>query len=129
MSKSVSAICIASSMFLGLAMPLEAGEPIALKVLYAGDIKSDRTKDFQGFLRAHFTTVDIADYLKFNDSLASMYDVIVLDWPDLPPRDKQGFLKPNLGKSYDRPTVLIGGGTLAVGRDQQRRAVHPVLSR
>ncbi len=63
-----------------------SAEPINLKVLYAGDPKSDRTADFRSFLEKHFTGVGLADYLSLRQAETKGYDVIILDWPDLPPR-------------------------------------------
>ena len=96
-----------------------SAEPINLKVLYAGDPKSDRTADFRSFLEKHFTRVGLADYLSLRQADTKGYDVIILDWPDLPPREQGVFKHPALGRDYDRPTILIGGGTLGVGRSQQ----------
>jgi hypothetical protein len=96
-----------------------SAEPIDLKVLYAGDPKSDRTADFRSFLEKHFTVVGLADYLSLRQAETRGFDVIILDWPDLPPRDQGVFKHPALGRDYDRPTILIGGGTLGVGRSQQ----------
>jgi hypothetical protein len=91
-------------------------QPIDLKVLYAGDAKSGRTDDFRSFLEQHFAKVDVSDYLALKAADTKGYDVVILDWPALPPRDDTGFKHPALDRGYDRPTVLIGGGTLAVGR-------------
>ena len=96
-----------------------SAEPIDLKVLYAGDPKSNRTADFRSFLETHFTVVGLADYLSLRQAETKGYDVIILDWPDLPPRDQGVFRHPALGRDYDRPTILIGGGTCGVGRSQQ----------
>ena len=89
---------------------------IGLRVLYAGDPKSERTAGFRSFLEAHFLKVGVADYLSLNEAQTNGYDVVVLDWPGLPPREGGEFKHPALERSYCRPTVLIGGGTLAVGR-------------
>ncbi len=96
-----------------------SAEPINLKVLYAGDPKSDRTADFRSFLEKHFTGVGLADYLSLRQADTKGYDVVILDWPDLPPREAGVFKVPALSRDYDRPTILIGGGTLGVGRSQQ----------
>jgi hypothetical protein len=79
-------------------------------VLYAGDPKSDRTADFRSFLARHFTLVGLADYLSLRQADTKGYDVIILDWPDLPPRERGVFKVPALSHDYDRPTILIGGG-------------------
>ena len=91
-------------------------QAIDLKVLYAGDAKSERTADFRSFLEQHFATVGISDYLALKAADTKGYDVVILDWPDLPPRNEKGFQRPALESDYDRPTVLIGGGTLGISR-------------
>ncbi len=102
-------------MTLGAALPA-FDEPIPLKVLYAGKPNRARTADFRAFLEAHFAKVGVGDYLALSAAGTKGYDVVILDWPDLPPRDDKGFQRPALERDYDRPTILIGGGTLAVGR-------------
>jgi hypothetical protein len=96
-----------------------SAEPIDLKVLYAGDMKSARTADFHAFLESHFRRVGLADYLSLRQAETRDYDVVILDWPDLPPRDDSGFKHPALDRDYDRPTILIGGGSVGVGRSRQ----------
>ncbi len=98
-----------------------AQEPFRLKVLFAGDLKSDRTKDFQTFLKSQFSEVGLADYLTLTEAETKKYDVILLDWPETPPprteaNGTRSFIVPRLGPGYDRPTILIGGGSLGVGR-------------
>ncbi len=90
-------------------------------MLFAGDSKSDRTRDFEHFLKSQFTEVGLADYLSLNEAETKRYDVILLDWPETPPPrtwtgSTRTFVVPNLGPGYDRPTILIGGGSLGVGR-------------
>jgi hypothetical protein len=114
------AMPIAALTLMTLGAPAQAfDEPIALKVLYAGAPKSERAADFRSFLEGHFAKVGMADYLSLSAADTKDYDVVILDWPDLPPRDEKGFKRPALDRDYDRPTMLIGGGTLAVGRDLQ----------
>ena len=91
-------------------------QPVDLKVLYAGDAKSERTADFRSFLEQHFATVGISDYLALKAADTKGYDVVILDWPDLPPRNEKGFQRPALERDYDRPTVLIGSGALGLSR-------------
>jgi len=105
-----------------LAPASRAGEPIDLKVLYAGHSGSDREKDFKAFLAEHFAQVGATDYEKFTPEQAKAYDVVILDWTSIEPRDEKGNLKtgpgadlnlpkpPKLAESYDRPTILIGAG-------------------
>jgi len=102
-----------------LGQPAQAGEPIALKVLYAGNPTSDREKDFTAFLAKSFAKVGTTDYRTFKEDDAKGYDVVILDWTSIYPRDDQGKIKqgssglnsptpPKLSTSFDRPTILIG---------------------
>jgi hypothetical protein len=116
-------VAVAWAAVLVLASHGWSADRIDLKVLYAGDPKSDRTADFRSFLEQHFAAVGLADYLSLRQAETEGYDVIILDWPGLPPRVEgpKGlvFRTPALGFDYDRPTILIGGGTCGVGRSQQ----------
>jgi hypothetical protein len=96
-----------------------ADEPIALKVLYAGNPSSDREKDFTGFLAKSFAKVGTTDFQAFKEDEAQGYDVVILDWTSIYPRDEKGKLEPNvhslksphapkLSSSFARPTILIG---------------------
>ncbi|AGA28364.1 protein-disulfide reductase DsbD domain-containing protein [Singulisphaera acidiphila] len=112
-------LAVAGMAVLVFASRARSDEPINLRVLYAGDPKNARTADFRSFLEKHFTKVGLADYLSLGQAETKGYDVVILDWPGLPPRDQAGFRHPALDRNYDRPTILIGGGSLGVGRSQQ----------
>ncbi len=105
---------------IGTASDSFAEERLGIKVLFAGDLKSDRTRDYETFLKRQFTEVGLADYLTLKEAQTKAYDVILLDWPGMPPRtereSRRTFIVPELGPGYDRPTILIGGGSLGVGR-------------
>jgi hypothetical protein len=94
-------------------------EPIDLKVLYAGDLKHERTEDFRAFLAHRFAKVAVADFLSLTPAAARGFDVVILDWPGLPPRADGRWQIPALGPDYDRPTVVIGGGAIGVARHLQ----------
>jgi hypothetical protein len=118
---------LALAAVLALASTSRAGEPIGLKVLYAGNPGSDREKDFKAFLSEHFAKVGTTDYRKFKDESAKGYDVVILDWTSIYPRDEDGKILaksdrlnepesiPALSKRYDRPTILIGAAGGSVG--------------
>ncbi len=112
-------LIVAALSVLLVGRPSDAGEPIALKVLYAGNPASDREKDFTNLLANSFAKVGTTDYRTFKESDASGYDVVILDWTSIYPRDDHGKLKPDvrginsptppkLASTFDRPTVLIG---------------------
>src|SRR4051812_24804103 len=101
--------------FLTLDPPLRADEPLDLKVLYAGNPGSDREKDFVAFLSKQFAKVGTTDYQKFREDEAKGFDVVILDWTSIYPRDETGKIKeevnelnsptpPELSETYDRPT-------------------------
>ena len=96
-----------------------ADVPIALKVLYAGNPGSDREREFVTFLRGQFVDVSTGDYESFTEGDADGYDVVILDWTSIYPREADGsvkkgfktlvnYAKPKLTEGYDRPTILIG---------------------
>jgi hypothetical protein len=112
-------LTIIATALLACGLTTRADEPIDLKVLYAGHPGSDREKDFVAFLGRHFVKVGTADYRTFAADRARGYDVVVLDWTSIYPRDKDGKVAeritrmdsptpPKLPEGYDRPTVLIG---------------------
>jgi hypothetical protein len=97
----------------------QAGETIALSVLYAGNPGSQREKDFTALLEKSFAKVGTASYSKFKEEDARAYDVVILDWTSIYPRDEHGKMKetfsglksptpPHLSSRFDRPTILIG---------------------
>jgi hypothetical protein len=112
-------LIVASLSLFVLGQPSRAGEPIALNVLYAGNPGSDREKDFTTFLGKAFAKVGTTDYRAFKEDDARGYDVVILDWTSIYPRDDQGKLKqgssglnspapPKLSSTFDRPIILIG---------------------
>jgi hypothetical protein len=117
---------LALTAVLALGLNSRAGEPIDLKVLYAGNPGSDRQKEFTSFLQKQFAEVGSTDYRTFSEGDSRGYDVVILDWTSIYPRDEDGKIKevnnglnsptpPKLAESYDRPTILIGaaGGFVA----------------
>lgn len=94
---------------------------IELKVLYAGNPGSERTKNFEKFLKKHFAEVATTDYSKFQESDADGYHVVIFDWTSIYPRDAKGKIDnsvgsisipkpPQLSREFNRPTILIGAG-------------------
>ena len=112
---------------LACGVSLQAGEPIPLKVLYAGNPGSSREQDFQTFLKKHFVQVDTTDYQKFTGDRAKGFDVVIFDWTSIYPRDQDGKIKkeinalnmptsPELTEQYGRPTIMIGAVAGSVGK-------------
>jgi hypothetical protein len=97
-----------------------AAEKVNLRVLYAGNPGSPRTKDFVSFLGRYFAQVGETNYETFKADEAKEFDVVVFDWTSMYPRDKDGKIAPNgaginyswrstrLSPDFDRPAVLIG---------------------
>jgi hypothetical protein len=99
---------------------------LPLRILYAGNRESDRTKDFTVFLDQYFAKVTVAQLATFKPADADDHDVVIFDWTSIYPRDKEGKIDNNLGRismpqaprlpqNFSRPTVLIGvaGGQVA----------------
>src|SRR5437764_118584 len=74
----------------GWSQTATAAEKANVRVLYAGNPGSARTKDFVSFLRQHFTRVGETSYEKFKPDEAKGFDVVVFDWTSIYPRDKEG---------------------------------------
>lgn len=82
---------------------------LALKVLYAGDPKTERQKDFVAFLKDHFTTAEGGDIEKFKETDAPKYDVVILDYGPLKETNKVVTLpKFSFAKTYSQPTITLG---------------------
>jgi hypothetical protein len=125
-----TAIAVAS---LALGCPVAHDvEKANLKVLYAGNADSPRAKDFTSFLEEHSFKVTPMDLGKLRDADAKGYDVVIVDWTSIYPRDKDGKINrgdeapgmsmppaAQLSREFDRPTILIGaaGGTFTQGSD------------
>ena len=99
----------------------DGAQRIEWKVLYAGNPDSERTKDFEGFLKEHFVRVGTTDYSAFRESEADGYDVVIFDWTSIYPRDADGKIDysrgstsspnpPQLTREFSRPAILIGAG-------------------
>jgi hypothetical protein len=117
---------LALAAVVGCSGSLRADEPFPTKVLYAGNPGSDRERDFKHILEPHFAKVGTTNFEKFTAAAAKGYDVVILDWTSIYPREKDGTIKkeftrinsptiPRLTDDYDRPTILIGaaGGFVA----------------
>ena len=114
-------LTVASVSLFVVGQPAQTGEPIALKILYAGNPGSEREQDFTTFLGKSFAKVGTTDYRAFKEDDAKGYDVVILDWTSIYPRDDKGKIKqgpgglnsptpPKLSDTFDRPTILIGAG-------------------
>ena len=94
--------------------PVFGAELIQLKILYSGNPGSDRTIEFESFLKKRFSEVAVTDTSKFTESEVDEFDVVIFDWTRT--MDDTGRLRrewrianpPRLSKSFSRPAVLIG---------------------
>jgi hypothetical protein len=122
-------LAAALAAFAVFGQPAWSAEKVNLKVLYAGNPGTSRTKDFVSFLNRHFAKVGETNYEQFKSEEADGYDVVIFDWTSIYPRDKDGKIDkdlssglhspkvPKLSADFDRPAVLIGaaGGSLSMG--------------
>lgn len=92
-----------------------AEELIAKRIIYVGNVGTERAKAFEGFLRGHFAEVTVADVKSFIPSLAPKADVVLLDWSHDDPGSSD---TSPLGArdAWSTPTVLLSsaGRSLAV---------------
>ncbi len=97
-----------------------------IDVLYAGKPGSERMADFERFLAEHFAAVGTTSLETFTSEDADAYDVVILDWVSIFPRDKDGRINrenfqlrlprfPELPKDYDKATVMISSVAARVG--------------
>src|SRR5262249_8885167 len=120
-SNTMRTLCwiVASLSLFALGRPAWSGEPIPLSVLYAGNPGSSREHDFTSVLGKSFKKVGTTDYRALKQDDAKGYDVVILDWTSIYPRDEQGKMKkestginsptpPVLSEAFDKPTILIG---------------------
>jgi len=91
---------------------------IDLAIIYYGDLKSDRGKDFVAFLTEHFTKVGQGELTAFGKQEAGRYDVAILDYDELKVVNKQIRMPPiPFDSSYSHPTMTLGAtGALVCDR-------------
>ena len=87
---------------------------VDLKVVYVGQMDTDRTKAFVKLLSDNFSKVEILDQAKFEADKTDEFDVVVLDY-QRPPRQRGvgmtgGARTPGLQlpEDYSKPTVVFG---------------------
>ena len=82
----------------------DTSEKIDLSILYAGALKTDRAKDFVGFLKEHFRQVETTDYNTFTGNNDTDFDVAIIDYDgadtDAP--------RLRINRQYARATVTMG---------------------
>jgi hypothetical protein len=108
----------------GLAAACAAADPpdrLPLRVLYVGNVKTDRGREFTDFFRKHFVAVEAAGREGFDPARAAGADVVVLDWSQNDRQDRQAAEErapaSPLGKREDwnKPTVLLNSAGLLLG--------------
>ena len=83
---------------------IETSEKIALRILYAGLLNTDREKDFVDFLKKHFQQVETTDYKTFTGIYPADFDVAIVDYDGLDTRAP----RPNISRQYTRATITVG---------------------
>jgi hypothetical protein len=105
---------------------LRADDRLDVKVLYCGDLASERTKDFGTFLESHFSGgVVLQDLFTFQEEQARDCDLVIFDWSST--IDSKGEVDeatwmalkkaPSLNAGFNRPAILIGAAGVLVARD------------
>ncbi len=112
-------VAIASSAF---TMSAAADDKIPLKLLFVGESKSDRAKDFAHFLDSRFASVKVVDREHFDPASAASADVVLLDWSQRSVNImNMQELKSPLGprESWSKPLVLLGSAGLLIASPWQ----------
>lgn len=103
---------------------------VDLKVVYVGQVDSDRTKAFVKLLSDNFSTVEMLDQEKFAAEKTAEFDVVVLDYVRVrTPRGAQvaqGVQRTRdpglqLPEGYSKPTVVFS----SFGTQQARAWLEP----
>ncbi|MDT8302711.1 MAG: hypothetical protein RQ760_14605 [Sedimentisphaerales bacterium] len=84
--------------------PTDMTEKIDLRILYAGQLDTDRAKDFVNFLSKHFKQVETSEYKTFTGDEAADFDVAVIDHDGLDTRAP----RPKVSRQYTGATVTMG---------------------
>lgn len=135
MSRITSVLACALAVLLATSTHAQQGTvgpaPSGLKVLYAGKPDSPRMKEFVEFLEKHFAKVGTHDLETSFTDAAKEYDVVVIDWPPVYPRDANGKIdtskmelsmpKPAIDPKISKPIVMIGAAGGTVINSQQVR--------
>ncbi len=82
-----------------------AKKKVDLKVVYVGQVDTDRTKGFVKLLSDNFSKVEMLDQEKFGAKEIADFDVVVLDY--IRARGVQG-AGLQLPEGYSKPTVVFG---------------------
>jgi len=96
----------------------DLGESRALRVLYAGALKTERAAAFLAFLRANFATVDALDLRQLDAAKASRCDVVVADWKRRWSSDgileKYEWPELHLGEGFRKPIVMVASAGCSI---------------
>jgi len=77
---------------------------IALRILYAGLLDTDRAKDFVDFLTTYFQQVETTDYNTFTGNHTADFDVAIIDHDGADTRAP----RLRISRQYARATVTVG---------------------
>ena len=125
--REAAGFCVSALMVLALCLTA-VGESTAqaaeatntkqpLSVIYFGELKSARGKDFVSFLESHFAKAGSGELAKFRPAAAKDYDVVIMDYGEVKVANNRIQL-PDVpfGKGYSRPTMMLGAsGALMCG--------------
>jgi hypothetical protein len=88
----------------------------ALRVLYVGNIDTERGRSYARFLGEHFNLVGSSRRESFDPRSASNADVVVLDW-SWSDAHQPGWSPLGGRKGWEKPTVLLGSAGLLVAME------------
>ncbi len=81
-----------------------ASSKINLRILYAGQLGTNRTKDFVDFLSEYFEKVETTDYNTFTGNGSIDFDVAIIDYDG----EDTSAPRSNVSRRYSSATVTIG---------------------
>jgi hypothetical protein len=87
-----------------------------LRVLYVGNIDTERGRSYARFVGEHFNLVGSSRRESFDPKSASASDVVVLDWSQSDAH-QPGWSPLGDRSRWDRPTVLLGSAGLLLAQE------------
>lgn len=109
--KWLGCILVCAGLLLGSAAAADVKE---LRLLYIGDVGSQREKEVTSFLREHAAEVKAVPRRNKAPAEASRFDVVLLDWPQSGFAREQRKSSSPLGDrdQWTKPTILLGSAGL-----------------
>ena len=106
MPRFLASTVIAVLTLTGASIADESASKLDVRVLYAGDLESPRTKDFARLLERAFTRVATIDGRKLSADTARDFDVVIVD--SASDKDVERPAVAALRTDFTKPAILVG---------------------